>query len=75
MLAQPTLDEFGFARGGNYPQKGLEEISYLFSTEVHEADFWGLHPGPARYQPAATGCQSSTRFPSGSVNQPNFPKS
>lgn len=29
----------------------------------------------ARHQSDATGCHSSTRFPSGSVNHPNFPKS
>jgi hypothetical protein len=35
----------------------------------------GDSSGPARHQAAATGCQSSTRFPSGSVTQPNLPKS
>jgi hypothetical protein len=29
----------------------------------------------ARHYSVAIGCQSSTRFPSGSVIQPNFPKS
>ncbi len=32
-------------------------------------------PISARPQSYAMGCQSSTRFPSGSVHQPNFPKS
>ena len=31
--------------------------------------------GRPRHHSVAIGCQSSTRFPSGSVIQPNFPKS
>ena len=31
--------------------------------------------GRPRHHSFAIGCQSSTRFPSGSVSQPNFPKS
>ena len=68
---------------------GDPESRQLQATTAHRTGVEGWqreqvglrHPMPQigtldlRHHSVATGCQSSTRFPSGSVIQPNFPKS
>lgn len=56
--------------------------SYVFGVEMKKAENPAAADvkdtaelGRPRHHSVAIGCQSSTRFPSGSVIQPNFPKS
>ncbi len=67
-LAASSGSEMRSTTKSAWSQRRLEHFPFTLTDS-------GDSSGPARHQSVATGCQSSTRFPSGSVNQPNLPKS